>query len=338
MAQGRAGSGGAGKRALVTGGAGFIGSHVADAYLDRGYVVTVLDDLSSGARANLPDGVEFIQGDVRSDDAARLLREGKFDVVSHLAAQIDVRKSVADPAHDASINVLGTINLLEAIRASGRKTRFIFSSTGGALYGDFVTPPNDEEFAKDPESPYGIAKLSAEFYMAYYGRLHGLECVALRYANVYGPRQNPHGEAGVVAIFCSRILESQPMTVFGDGQQTRDYVFVKDVAQANLAAATRDVPPAGRLDARGFNIGTGVGTSVVELARTLNQVAGTNVPVEHAPARPGEQQRSVVRIEKAAKLLGWRPQVALDAGIRETYEWFAARLGASDAASRHQPA
>jgi len=339
MAQDTAAASGAGKRALVTGGAGFIGSHVADAYLERGYAVTILDDLSSGARDNVPAAAELVEGDVRSADAARLLREGGFDVVSHLAAQIDVRKSVADPANDASINIVGTINLLEAIKASGRRTRFVFSSTGGALYGDFVTPPNDEEFPKDPESPYGIAKLSAEYYMAYYGRLHGLETIALRYANVYGPRQNPHGEAGVVAIFCNRILEARPMTVFGDGQQTRDYVYVGDVASANVAAATREIPAAGRLDARGFNIGTGVGTSVVELARALNRAAGTSVPVEHAPARPGEQQRSVVKIDRAERLLGWRPRVSLDAGIRQTFEWFAARHGAAaGAGARHQPA
>ncbi|MFL5576525.1 MAG: NAD-dependent epimerase/dehydratase family protein [Gemmatimonadaceae bacterium] len=319
---GRAGSG---KRALVTGGAGFIGSHVADAFLGRGYAVTALDNLSSGNRDNVPEGAELVEGDIASADAARLVREGRFDVVAHLAAQIDVRKSVADPAYDAAVNVVGTLNLLEAVRASGTKSRFIFSSTGGALYGDFVTPPNDEEFPKDPESPYGIAKLSAEYYLAYYGRLHGLETVALRYSNVYGPRQNPHGEAGVVAIFCNRILEGRPMTVFGDGMQTRDYVFVKDVARANLAAATRPIPPAGRLDARGFNVGTGVATTVVDLARALNRAAGADVPVEHAPARPGEQQRSVVRIDKAASLLGWRPEVALQQGVAETFNWFAER-------------
>ena len=338
MAGSGAASGGAGKRALVTGGAGFIGSHVADAYVERGYGVTVLDNLSSGDRANVPAGVDFVEGDIASPDAARLVREGKFDVVSHLAAQIDVRKSVADPAYDAAVNVVGTLNLLEAVRASRRATRFVFSSTGGALYGDFVTPPNDEEFPKDPESPYGIAKRSAEYYMAYYGRLHGMEAVALRYSNVYGPRQNPHGEAGVVAIFCNRILDGRPMTVFGDGLQTRDYVYVKDVARANIAAATRDLPPAGRLDARGFNIGTGVATTVVDLARSLNRAAGSDVPVEHAPARPGEQQRSVVKIERAAKLLGWRPEVALDQGIVETFRWFAARHAAEIGSAQHQPA
>jgi UDP-glucose 4-epimerase len=328
------------KRALVTGGAGFIGSHVADAFLERGYAVTVLDNLSSGNRDNVPAGAALVEGDIASPDAARLVGEGRFDVIAHLAAQIDVRKSVADPAYDAAVNIGGTLNLLEAARVGGATARFIFSSTGGALYGDFVTPPNDEEFPKDPESPYGIAKLSAEYYMAYYGRLHGMETVALRYANVYGPRQNPHGEAGVVAIFCNRILGGRPMTVFGDGLQTRDYVYVKDVARANVAAATRPIPPAGRLDARGFNIGTGVGTTVVDLARALNRAAGASVPIEHAPARPGEQQRSVVKIDKAAALLGWRPEVALDRGVVETFQWFAERHAASGTSrkSHHQPA
>jgi UDP-glucose 4-epimerase len=340
MAQSRGGAEkGAGRRALVTGGAGFIGSHVADAYIARGYTVTVLDNLTSGSRDNVPADAEFVEGDVGSEDAARLVREGGFDVISHLAAQIDVRKSVTDPAYDAAVNIVGTINLLEAVRTSARRARFIFSSTGGALYGDFVTPPNEEEFPKDPESPYGIAKLSAEYYMAYYGRLHGLESVALRYANVYGPRQNPHGEAGVVAIFCNRILESRPMTVFGDGLQTRDYVYVGDVAEANIDAATRDLPPAGRLDARGFNIGTGTGTTVVDLARALNAAAGASVAIEHAPARPGEQQRSVVKIERAARLLGWRPQVTLRQGIEQTFQWFAERHAATGgAAAQHQHA
>ena len=338
MARSTAGTNQSGKRALVTGGAGFIGSHVADAFLASGYAVTILDNLSSGDRGNVPAGAEFVEGDIASADSARLVKGGGFDVIAHLAAQIDVRKSVQDPAYDAAVNVVGTLNLLEAVRSSGRPTRFVFSSTGGALYGDFVTPPNDEEFPKDPESPYGIAKLSAEYYMAYYGRLHGLETVALRYANVYGPRQNPHGEAGVVAIFCNRILEGRAMTVFGDGMQTRDYVYVKDVARANIAAATREIPAAGRLDARGFNIGTGVATTVVDLARALNEAAGADVPIEHAAARPGEQQRSFVRIEKAERLLGWRPDVSLREGIVETFRWFAERYAAAGQAAQHQPA
>ena len=314
-------------RALVTGGAGFIGSHVADLYLENGYEVTILDNFASGRRENVPSSARLIELDLTTEEAARVVRDGRFDVISHLGAQIDVRKSVANPMFDASVNIVGTANLVEAVRASGRATRFIFSSTGGALYGDFVTPPNLEDYPKDPESPYGIAKLSAELYLAYYARVHRIDTVALRYANVYGPRQDPHGEAGVVAIFCNRILTGQPLTVFGDGSQTRDYVFVKDVARANLIAATRDLPAPGRLDARGFNIGTGVETSVVALAEALQRSAGSNVSVNFAAARPGEQQRSAVSIAKAQHVLGWKPQVALHEGLEETFAFFAERFG-----------
>ncbi|HEY0972152.1 MAG TPA: NAD-dependent epimerase/dehydratase family protein [Gemmatimonadales bacterium] len=322
------------RRALVTGGAGFIGSHVVEALAAEGFTVEVLDNLSSGRRENLVDGVTLHEMDVASAEAGRLVREGGYDVICHLAAQIDVRKSVADPAHDARVNILGTIGIAEAVKASGRATRIVFASTGGALYGDFVTPPNVEDFPKDPESPYGIAKLAAEYYLAYYGRLHGLDCTVLRYANVYGPRQDPHGEAGVVAIFCNRILAGEAMTVFGDGEQTRDYVYVKDVARANALAATRELPPAGRLDARAFNVGTGVETTVLELAAELQDAAGRQVGVKHAPARPGEQMRSAVKIGKAREVLGWEPQTALDTGLAETYAWFAARHEAAAGAAR----
>jgi len=313
------------KRALVTGGAGFIGSHVADLYLASGYEVTILDNLSSGTPDNVPAGAELHEADITSPEAAALVREGRFDVISHLAAQIDVRRSVTEPVFDATVNILGTINLIEAVRASGARPRFIFSSTGGAIYGDFVTPPNEEPMPKDPESPYGIAKLSGELYLAAYGRLYGIDAAALRYANVYGPRQDPHGEAGVVAIFCNRILDGRPLTVFGDGRQTRDYVFVKDVARANLAAAERDLPPVGQVDARAFNVGTSVETSVLELAQALKSAADSDAPIEHAPARAGELQRSAVAIDKAERVLGWKPEVRLDEGLRETFEWFAAR-------------
>ena len=311
-------------RALVTGGAGFIGSHVADALLGAGYDVTALDDLSTGRLENLPAGIHLERHDIRSPEAARLVRDGGFAVVCHLAAQIDVRKSVADPVEDASRNILGSLNLLEAVRHASARPRFVFSSTGGAVYGDFVAPPSDEAQPKDPESPYGIAKLSVEYYLAYYGRIHRLDVTALRYANVYGPRQDPHGEAGVVAIFCQRLLAGRSLTVFGDGEQTRDYVYVGDVARANLLAARCGIPAAGRLDDRAFNIGTGVATSVNELAATLQRAAGTTLPVEHAPMRPGEQRRSFIRNGKARAVLGWAPDLALEAGLRATYDWFRA--------------
>lgn len=325
------------QKALVTGGAGFIGSHVADLFLAQGWAVTIVDNLASGRRENIPAAATFVETSITSPEAAQLVRDGGFDVILHLAAQIDVRKSVTDPVYDATQNVLGSLNLLEAARqaklATGKAPRFVFASTGGALYGDFVTPPNIETYAKDPESPYGIAKLSVEYYMAYFARQHGLECAVLRYANVYGPRQDPHGEAGVVAIFCNRILEGRAMTTFGDGEQTRDYVFVKDVARANWLVATSPLPAVGKLDARAWNIGTGIETSVNGLAGTLQTVSGTSTPIERAPARAGELQRSALVIEKAAQELGWRPQVSLEDGLRETFEFFQARRAHQAAAT-----
>ena len=317
------------RRALVSGGAGFIGSHIADLLLAEGYQVEILDNLSSGRRENVPAGAVLHHMDIGSDDAARVVREGRFDALFHLAAQIDVRKSVLDPVADARINIQGSLNLLEAVRAGGHGTRVIFSSTGGAIYGDFVPIPSVETMPKDPESPYGIAKLSVELYMAYYGRVHQVDTVSLRYSNVYGPRQDPHGEAGVVAIFCSRVLKEQPLSVFGDGKQTRDYVFAGDVARANLAAATATLPPARQVDVRAFNIGTGRETSVLELAETLQRAAGSSVPIQHLPARPGELPRSAVSNEKAVSSLGWVPKVNLEDGLRMTYEYFASRTRAA---------
>jgi UDP-glucose 4-epimerase len=317
------------KKALVTGGAGFIGSHVADLFVAEGYDVTVVDNLSSGRRENLNAAATFHEGDIGSSETAALVRSGDFDVVCHLAAQIDVRKSVNDPRFDATQNVLGSLNILEAARQAreqgGKSPRVVFASTGGALYGDFVQPPARETDSKDPESPYGIAKLSVEYYMAYYARQHGMECVALRFANVYGPRQDPHGEAGVVAIFCNRILDGRAMTTFGTGEQTRDYVFVKDVARANFLAATTTLPPVGPVDARAFNIGTGIETSVNTLADLLKQAGGADTPIERAPARAGELQRSALVIDKAGAQLGWKPQVPLADGLAETFRFFAER-------------
>jgi UDP-glucose 4-epimerase len=309
------------KRALVTGGAGFIGSHVADLFLDEGYEVEIIDDFSSGNRANLPENAKLHEVSVTSPETRQIILDGRFDVIVHLAAQIDVRKSVADPIFDATTNIIGTLNILEAIKESGRKTRLAFTSTGGAIYGDFNTPPNIETFAKDPESPYAISKLSAEYYMAYYGRLHGVEHVAMRFGNVYGPRQDPHGEAGVVAIFCNRILEGKPLTIFGDGLQTRDYVYVGDVARAVFLGATKEIPPAERVDARAFNVGTGLGTSVVDLARSLQQAAGSDAEIVFAPKRPGEQQESFLDASKARRVLGWEPNVTLAEGLAKTFAW-----------------
>ena len=308
-------------KALITGGAGFIGSHVADLFLEEGYEVEIVDDLSTGNRANVPSRAKLHEVGVTSADAARAVREGKFDVLVHLAAQIDVRKSVADPIFDATTNILGTLNLLEAIRQSGTRTRVAFTSTGGAIYGDFNAPPNVEISPKDPESPYAISKLASEYYLSYYGRVHGIEHVAMRFGNVYGPRQDPHGEAGVVAIFCTRILERQPLTIFGDGLQTRDYVYVGDVARAVFCGATRPIPPAERVDARAFNVGTGIGTSVVDLARLLQASVGSNAEIAFAPRRPGEQQESFLDATKAHALLGWEPQVSLSEGLAKTYAW-----------------
>ena len=310
-------------RALITGGAGFIGSHIADLFIANGYDVEILDDLSTGKRENLPKSAAFHEVSIVSPKAAEIIRVGNFDVVLHVAGQIDVRRSVADPINDATVNILGTVNILEAVRLAGGKARVVFTSTGGAIYGDFNTPPNLENYAKDPESPYAISKLSAEYYMAYYGRLHGMTCAVLRFGNVYGPRQDPHGEAGVVAIFCTRILEGKPLTIFGDGTQTRDYVYVGDVANAVWMAATAELPAAERMDARAFNIGTGIGTSVIDLAQMLQQQCGSSLPVKFEPRRPGEQQESFLDVSKAKDVLGWRPQTQLSEGLLKSFEWAA---------------
>jgi UDP-glucose 4-epimerase len=313
---------------LITGGAGFIGSHVADRFLAEGWTVHVMDNLVTGKRENLASGAIFHEVDIRLPEAAALIASLKPQALVHLAAQMDVRKSVADPVFDAGTNIVGTLNLLEAVRHHSPSTRIVFSSTGGALYGDYTTPPNVETFPKDPQSPYAISKLSAELYLAYYGRVHGLDAVALRFGNVYGPRQDPHGEAGVVAIFCGRILDGKPLTIFGDGSQTRDYVFVEDIAEATWRAATQALPAIGQLDARAFNLGTGVGTPVVRLVEVLRDVAGSHVVIEHAPKRAGEQQESFVAVEKANSVLGWRPAVSLEEGLARSYAWASERRAA----------
>jgi UDP-glucose 4-epimerase len=313
------------KRVLVTGGAGFIGSHVSDVFIANGWAVEIVDDLSSGKRSNVPAEATFHEIDIRSPEASRLVKEGKFDVIVHLAAQMDVRRSVADPLFDASVNVLGSLNILEAVRNSERaqQTRVVFSSTGGAIYGDLATPPTVETTPKEPDSPYAITKLAVEHYLSYYTRIHGLETVVIRFGNVYGPRQDPHGEAGVVAIFCGRVMQNRPLTIFGDGTQTRDYVHVTDVAEAAYLVATTSLPPVQRLDDRAFNIGTGSATSVVDLARVLLAVAGADVPIEFAPRRAGELQDSCLSVDKARAVLGWSPRITLEQGLAGTYQFAA---------------
>ncbi|HEV8498536.1 MAG TPA: NAD-dependent epimerase/dehydratase family protein [Gemmatimonadaceae bacterium] len=317
------------RRVLITGGAGFIGSHVADLFVAKGWSVEIIDNLTSGKRENVPPAAKLRVLDIRSPDAAELVAFAGFDALIHLAAQMDVRRSVADPLFDASVNIVGTLNLLEAIRQSAARPRVVFASTGGAVYGDSAVPPSSETTQKEPDSPYAIAKLSAEYYLSYYARIHGLDTASVRFGNVYGPRQDPHGEAGVVAIFCGRIIDGQPLRVFGDGTQTRDYVHVSDVADATFAAATTQLPPARRVDERAFNIGTGVATSVLELAKTLCGAAGAESKIEFAPKRPGEQQHSFLSVEKARDVLGWSPRITLEQGLADTYNWFAARRTAA---------
>lgn len=302
---------------LVTGGAGFIGSHLSDALLSAGHHVHVLDNLEGGRRENVPQGVPFHERDVRSEAAAALMRDERFEVLVHAAAQMDVRRSVADPKYDADVNVMGFLNLMEAGKEAGLR-KVLFSSTGGAIYGEPDYTPQDEQHPLRPLSPYGITKLVTERYLYYYEQQYGIDSVALRYANVYGPRQNPHGEAGVVAIFAERLLSGRPCTIYGDGLQTRDYVFVGDVVRANLAAL--GYPGSGI-----FNVGTGCETSVVRLFELLRDAANPEAEVHHAEAKPGEQRRSVLSYRLASEALGWQPTVALEDGLRQTVGWFALR-------------
>lgn len=302
---------------LVTGGAGFIGSHVCDAFVARGHDVTALDNLSSGKRENLDPKVRLVELDIRSPEAASLIESERPDVICHLAAQMDVRRSVEDPRFDAESNILGMLNLLEAARKSGTK-KIIFSSTGGAIYGEQDIYPAPESHPTRPVSPYGVSKASGELYLGYYHAQYGLKYTALRYANVYGPRQNPHGEAGVVAIFSQRLVSGKTCTIFGDGGQTRDFVFGPDVARANYLAFEKDYVGA-------INIGTAIETDINQLYQHLADAAGVTAPAEHAPGKPGEQRRSCVDPSLAKKVLGWEPTVNVKEGLRQTIEYFRAQ-------------
>ena len=303
---------------LVTGGAGFIGSHVAEAYLAAGHDVAVLDDLSTGHAENLPVGVRFHRVDLRERAAvAAAVAAERPEVISHHAAQMDVRRSVADPVFDAEINLIGLLNLLEEARQYGLR-RVLFASSGGTVYGESQRVPTREEDSTEPVCPYGVAKLGGERYLHYYAHVYGIRSVALRYANVYGPRQDPHGEAGVVAIFSGLLLDGASPVINGGGTQTRDYVYVGDVAQANLLALDSDY--AGPL-----NIGTGIETDVNRLFALLREASGARVEARHGPAKAGEQSRSALDPSRARATLGWTPTVPLAEGLARTVEFFRAR-------------
>jgi UDP-glucose 4-epimerase len=302
---------------LVTGGAGFIGSNIVDALLERGDQVTVVDNISTGRRENLTQalerGAELVEADIRDAEAMReLFARVKPEAVFHLAAQIDVRHSMADPAADARINVEGTINVLAASHEAGVK-RFVNTSTGGAIYGEGQILPAPEDHPVAPEAPYGMSKFCAENYAAIYRRMHDLSTVSLRYGNVYGPRQDPLGEAGVIAIFCGKLLEGGQPIVYGDGKQTRDYVYVGDVVAANLAAIETDGPGP-------YNIGTGREVTVLEIIEVLSELAGTPFEARFEPARPGEVRHIALDTTRAREDLGWRARVDLNEGLRLTLD------------------
>ena len=302
-------------KVLVTGGAGFIGSHVVDTFVAAGHQVAILDDLSTGKRERVNPEARLHVMDLRSDRLGQVFEAESPQVVAHLAAQASVRLSVSDPAFDASVNVLGSLNLFDCCRRFG-VGRIIYSSSGGAGYGNAETLPTAEDHPIQPVAPYGVSKVAVELYLHAWGSLFGISGVSLRYANVYGPRQDPEGEAGVVAIFCGRLLTGQSPVINGDGEQTRDYVYVEDVAAANLLALQQP-QVVGSL-----NIGTGIETSVNDLYRALARAAGVGTPAEHGPAKPGEQRRSSLNPALAKRCLGWAPAVSLDDGLARTVQFF----------------
>lgn len=310
-------------KVLITGGAGFIGSHLADAYLKNGDEVYIVDDLSSGSKANINEalkaGAHFIESSLQSSKIFEIIEKIKPDLINHHAAQKSVRDSVENPKKDADINIMGLLNLLEAARHVGCK-KIIFASSGGVAYGEQTEFPATEDHPKNPCSPYGVSKVSSELYLNFYSMQWGFDATCLRYANIYGPRQDPLGEAGVVAIFSNRMRDQKDTVIYGDGKKTRDFVLVDDVVTANLAA-TKIL---GGFQI--YNIGTGRETSILELHRTLAQVAKYNRDVKFEPAKPGEQERSVLSYELFKSKTGWTPKYALKDGLTKTYEWFAKQV------------
>jgi UDP-glucose 4-epimerase len=305
-------------RILVTGGAGFIASHIADAYIERGHEVHIVDDFSTGQRANLNSKATLHKIDITDSHSVKLVERIKPDILSHHAAQMDVRHSVADPTFDARVNILGFINLLEGCKNAGVK-KVIFASSGGAVYGEQESFPASESHPTQPGSPYGVSKRTGELYLSYYHQTFGLPYLALRYANVYGPRQSTQGEAGVVAIFLALLLTGKTPVINGDGRQTRDYVYVGDVVAANVGALQSDfVGP--------VNIGTGVETDVVTIYDHLRVAVGSDMHAQHGPAKAGEQRRSCIDNRRAGEVLGWRPQVALQDGLQRTAAFYREHL------------
>ncbi|MBS0170914.1 MAG: SDR family oxidoreductase [Nitrospira sp.] len=301
-------------KVLVTGGAGFIGSHVVDRLLQEGHDVVVVDNLVTGKRKNVPKAAQFYKLDIENPKLERVFRNERPAVVFHLAAQMNVRRSVEDPMFDAQVNVLGTLNVLEQASKHGAR-KVIFSSSGGAIYGEQLTFPAPETHVTQPLSPYGISKLCGEHYLFYYQRMSGIQVVSLRYANVYGPRQDPEGEAGVVAIFIQKMLRGEQAVVNGNGRQTRDFVYVEDVVEANLMAMGPDVEGV-------YNVGTGIETSVNDLFRIVVDLTKVEFREVHGPAKRGEQARSVIDCTKLHRSLGWDPKVDLREGLRRTVDFF----------------
>ncbi len=305
---------------LVTGGAGFIASQIVDEYIRLGHEVTIVDNLSTGRKRNINPKALFHQVDIRDAEATRKIFEsGRFDVVNHHAAQMDVRRSVDDPVYDASVNIIGVLSLLESCVKTGVR-RVIFASSGGAIYGEQDYFPADEDHPTRPISPYGVAKLTTEQYLFYYKAVYGIDSVSLRYANIYGPRQNPEGEAGVVAIFTTKLLAGQQPVINGEGKQTRDYVFVGDVVKANVLALQSE-------GSHVFNIGTGIETDVNQLFHHLRRITKSAAEEKHGPAKKGEQLRSVLTAAKIGKQLGWNPTVTIEQGLEKTVEYFRTQEG-----------
>jgi len=307
-------------KVLITGGAGFIGSNVADRFIEDGSEVVIVDDLSNGKEENINKEAKFYRCDIRDKQIPNIFEKERPQIVIHNAAQISVRISVEDPASDADINIIGALNILEACKKY-KVGKVIFASSGGTVYGEQQYFPADESHPLCPISPYGVAKLTTEKYLYYYHYSFGLNYISLRYGNIYGPRQDPYGEAGVVAIFCNKMISGKNPTINGDGRQTRDYVYIRDVVEANVAAAGSDF--IGEI-----NIGTGKETDVVELFNVIKNISGNNSIKEiHGPSKEGEQRRGSLSHKKAEDIIGWQPKVKIEEGLKLTYGWFKSKRG-----------